>query len=184
MTQQFHSQVDMRELRTCPHRNLSMNVNSSGIQNSQKMETVQGSIIPLMSCRNLYFTSFPARANAKTYSRGTHLVHIQDSWRKYQNNVQVIILNWVTSHHQVLFLLLVLAHWDGVLRWNHIPKSITSQDNILVLLGVKSVDTCVWFRWHHKLTTEEIIAPQITWGAGGRKSQKCYFQESSIPSTD
>ena len=73
MTQQFHSQVNMRELRTCPHRNLSMNVNSSGIQNSQKMETVQGSIIPLMSCRNLYFTFFSSQGKCKDLLQGNTL---------------------------------------------------------------------------------------------------------------
>lgn len=65
-------------------------------------------------------------------------------------------------HHEVLFLLVILAHGDGILRWDHVPQSVTAKDNVLVLLGIDGVHTSVRFRGHDKFTTVEVVAPQIT----------------------
>lgn len=66
------------------------------------------------------------------------------------------------AHHEVFFLLMILAHGDSILRRDHVPQSITAKDNVFVLLGVNCVHTSVRFRRHNKFTTVEVVAPQIT----------------------
>lgn len=63
-----------------------------------------------------------------------------------------------TYHHVVI----VLTHGDGLLRWHHVPQTITTQDDVTVFPGVKGHHTGVRLRRDHKLTTVEVIAPQIT----------------------
>lgn len=66
------------------------------------------------------------------------------------------------SHREVFFLLVILAHGDSILRWDHVPQSIAAKDNIFVLMRINCVHTSVRFRRHNKFTTVEVIAPKIT----------------------
>lgn len=61
-------------------------------------------------------------------------------------------------------LVVVPTHWDRLLRWHHVPETITAQDNVAVFSGVNGHHAGVWLRRNHKLPTVEVIAPQITCG--------------------
>lgn len=59
-------------------------------------------------------------------------------------------------------LIIVLAHGDGLLRWDHVPQTIASQDDVAVLYGVEGYYTCVWLGRNYKLSAVEVIAPKIS----------------------
>lgn len=61
-------------------------------------------------------------------------------------------------HHFVV----AIAHVDGILGWHHVPQPVAAQDDVAVALGVKGHHGGVGLGRDHKLTTVEVVAPQIT----------------------
>lgn len=56
---------------------------------------------------------------------------------------------------------MAVAHVNRVLGWHHVPQPIAAQDDVAVALGVKGHHRGVGLGRNYKLTTVEVVAPQI-----------------------
>lgn len=182
MTQQFIPQVDVREPRGLyPHRTCPQMLMASGIQNGQKWKLFKDRLFPNELRKSILYFLLLSGANAKTYSTGTRLVHIQDSWPESTRTMR----RW--SYWTELLLTIKyfspLHSWhieDGILRWDHIPKSSLPKIIYLCFWGSKSVGACVTIQvtpqarhWRNHSSTNHL-------GQEAEKAKACYFQESSI----
>lgn len=134
---------DVREPRTCPHRTCPQMLIAAAFKIAKKWKLFKDRLFSRAA--EIYTLLSPARA----MQRPTPQVHASSHSRLLTKAPEQCVGDHIELSYfspSSIFSPLGPGIGDGILRWDHIPKSITSQDNILVLLGVKSVDACVWFR--------------------------------------
>lgn len=58
---------------------------------------------------------------------------------------------------------MAITHINSILRRHHIPQSITAKDDVAMSFGIEGHHHGIRLWRNHKLTTVEVITPQIAW---------------------